>query len=720
MQALSTRLQNTKVNDLVKRVADVISHRLRSSPHSVNGSILARSHDQEILVDRDTAAVYVKAYFDRVHPFYPFLDQSDFESALVDPDLPRRLSTNKAFSALYHSVLALGSQYCGYGSFEPGKSRSWQLFSVALALFPDLLTLPDSLLTLQALTSMAIFALSVSCIQIEHLIISEGARRAQKVSFGQPRDGGLPDSYGRVFWVLYTIEKTSSFYYGRSSIFNDSDIGHPVPAISEAFFGDYNWFLASARHARLLSRAYTSLFSIGVTGNSREYFSATIDQLHAELEQWRLSIPAALRPGTAFWLPERSSTMSLSEPVSGHTHTHTHTPLTLMTPVALWTHYLYHSVLLALARATLHLDGRPSPGEAEAGASDPNRLLKSKQAIMNASRSILELTRFIDVEPYTPVWVLVGIPVAALFILFDLIIHNPKHPETGSNLALLHVASGHFSRIEYASCGGLPGSMISEFAFIANEYVKTVQLSSASEHPPEVLKWPTLDINGNGQYQYQRHQQQHQQHQQQHQHQNQQHQQHQPQHQQHQHQQHQHQQQHQQQHHHHQQQQHLDYFAPLATASASQSYLPTNTNTNSMVSSFSRPQPQSQPLFGSQVDDTVPNPTSTSNQVSKDTPTPINHVVDTQAQTPINVVDNMFYPIDDPYYMQNDPGSGSLMGTNIIDLFGSVVPGLDFNLGPWGGWGGGQRDQMTSTSVSGNVSANVDADQNVNAKTSLL
>jgi hypothetical protein len=153
-----------------------------------------------------------------------------------------------------------------------------------------------------------------------------------------------------------------------------------VPSISESesLFGEYDWFLASARHARLLSRAYTSLFSIGVTGNSREYFGATIDQLHAELEQWRMSIPEKIRPGTAFW--ERSL------------------PGPLMTPVALWTHYHYHSLLLALARATLHLESRPAEG------SDPTRLLRSKQAIMQASRSILELTRFIDVQPYTPVW----------------------------------------------------------------------------------------------------------------------------------------------------------------------------------------------------------------------------------------------------------------------------------------------------------------------------
>lgn len=45
------------------------------------------------------------------------------------------------------------------------------------------------------------------------------------------------------------------------------------------------------------------------------------------------------------------------------------------------------------------------------------------------------------------------------------------HPDTRSNLALLDIAGGHFSRIEFASEGSLPGSLIAEFAYIAREYV---------------------------------------------------------------------------------------------------------------------------------------------------------------------------------------------------------------------------------------------------------
>ena len=114
-------------------------------------------------------------------------------------------------------MIALGCQYDGGGSFEPGKGMAWRLFSTSLALFPDLLTLADSLVLLQAMTAMAVYAFGISCIAIEHVIISEAARRAQRLS-----STNLPDSamytYQRTFWTLYSMEKISSFYFGRSSV----------------------------------------------------------------------------------------------------------------------------------------------------------------------------------------------------------------------------------------------------------------------------------------------------------------------------------------------------------------------------------------------------------------------------------------------------------------------------------------------------------------------
>lgn len=68
--------------------------------------------------------------------------------------------------------------------------------------------------------------------------------------------------------------------------------------------------------------------------------------------------------------------------------------------------------------------------------------------------------------------ILVGTPLAALLILFDLVIDSPTHPATAANLALLDVGCGRFSGLEYASQGTLPGSIASEFTQIARAYVR--------------------------------------------------------------------------------------------------------------------------------------------------------------------------------------------------------------------------------------------------------
>jgi hypothetical protein len=85
--------------------------------------------------------------------------------------------------------------------------------------------------------------------------------------------------------------------------------------------------------------------------------------------------------------------------------------------------------------------------------------------------------------------VLAGIPIFALFIIFEEVINDPRHKDAASNLALLDISGGHFSRIEYASDGSVPGSLIAEFSYIAREYVHEMnreasQRQDISQHMP--------------------------------------------------------------------------------------------------------------------------------------------------------------------------------------------------------------------------------------------
>lgn len=73
--------------------------------------------------------------------------------------------------------------------------------------------------------------------------------------------------------------------------------------------------------------------------------------------------------------------------------------------------------------------------------------------------------------------------MASLLVVFDVVISYPKHPETNTNLALLDVAGGHFSRIEYASAGWLPGSLLTQFSQIAREYVSRGKTNDGTSVP---------------------------------------------------------------------------------------------------------------------------------------------------------------------------------------------------------------------------------------------
>jgi hypothetical protein len=98
---------------------------------------------------------YEVAYFVNLHPIFPFLNREQFERQAFDPDLLESLETNPSFSALYHAILALGSQYYRGGSFEPGSGIAWELFQVSLGHVSEIIVPKESIENVQVLHSGA-------------------------------------------------------------------------------------------------------------------------------------------------------------------------------------------------------------------------------------------------------------------------------------------------------------------------------------------------------------------------------------------------------------------------------------------------------------------------------------------------------------------------------------------------------------------------------------
>lgn len=89
------------------------------------------------------------AYFEHIHPIYPFLDQVSFEERVSSPDAHASESTQKTWLVLYHAVLSLGCMYHNGGSFQPAHGLAWNYFRTSVSHFQDLLLCKASLLKAQ-------------------------------------------------------------------------------------------------------------------------------------------------------------------------------------------------------------------------------------------------------------------------------------------------------------------------------------------------------------------------------------------------------------------------------------------------------------------------------------------------------------------------------------------------------------------------------------------
>lgn len=99
-----------------------------------------------------------------------------------------------------------------------------------------------------------------------------------------------------------------------------------------------------------------------------------IQNIHERLSRWRESIPGDFRPGQAIRLHR------LARP--------------LLVSIALRLHLFYYNMLIAISRLCLHVCGDHSS----------EQQIQSTRTLMEAARSMVDLTQHIVCEPYTPTW----------------------------------------------------------------------------------------------------------------------------------------------------------------------------------------------------------------------------------------------------------------------------------------------------------------------------
>lgn len=131
-------------------------------------------------------------------------------------------------------------------------------------------------------------------------------------------------------------------------------------------------FIAYIKISRITSIVYESLFTLSASMRSADLRRSNLDRANRLLEDWRQSVPEDVRPGDS-----------------------THFPLSASPSVrlaVLQLHFSYYHLIIALERIALYVNR----DNADAGQA-------SKQRLMATARTIVEMTKHIDIQPHVPI-----------------------------------------------------------------------------------------------------------------------------------------------------------------------------------------------------------------------------------------------------------------------------------------------------------------------------
>lgn len=342
---------------------------------------------------------------------------------------------------------------------------SRRFFQNASSVLTDLLIFNNELMGVQTLVGMVrLSSLSISTSLIDSskafimqavlnpetafFLIAAAARMGHALGLHRWLDGfGLSqpelEQRRRVFWIIYTFEKSTCFRIGRPSSINDEDIGVPLPPED---MGDeegmgiqvpsvpgrkFYPFRATCTIALIESRVYGELYSARSWTKSPEERLNRVSRLDQELQEWKDNIPLEIRPE------------------------HTIQCETKQRFAIIMLHFIYYNCLTAIHRVSIH-HGAWTSTEGETGSeatppqssstpsiSSPSnpRVYASYALCLSAARSTIHIaTNFLglDDDPRNClIWIAIYFPLAASLTLFAHTVQAPMDPRVEDDLELM-------------------------------------------------------------------------------------------------------------------------------------------------------------------------------------------------------------------------------------------------------------------------------------------
>ncbi|KAK1515053.1 uncharacterized protein CCOS01_13246 [Colletotrichum costaricense] len=109
-----------------------------------------------------------------------------------------------------------------------------------------------------------------------------------------------------------------------------------------------------------------------------------------------------------------------------------------------------------------------------------------------AARSIVLLTKHLDIESFTPAWLVFYYPFTALTTIFVHVVSNPYDSRNQSDIALMETVVGFFGRLEYVTSGEAAFTKTTEFARQARRVVDSYKNKGDSRNNQNTTSYDDL------------------------------------------------------------------------------------------------------------------------------------------------------------------------------------------------------------------------------------
>ena len=285
----------------------------------------------------------------------------------------------------------------------------------------------------------------------------------------------------RVFWIIYTLDKSTSIRTGRPPSIHDEDIGVLLPAddqYDEENTGSHIMFTpkqkfypfrASCDLALIESRVYSELYSARSFTKQPCERLAWVIHLDEELQEWKDSIPIEISPEHTIQC--------------GYEHQFS----------IIMLHFAYYNCVTAVHRVGVHhsswtcqdadltTESSPTTSLSMASKAAPlkDRILSSYALCLSAARSTINTaSQFFNLEDDPRsclVWIAIYFPFTASLTLVAHALQSPFSPTADIDLELVERTLEYLHRpsnISAKSSGSLMVDMLSNLVVIAREHIK--------------------------------------------------------------------------------------------------------------------------------------------------------------------------------------------------------------------------------------------------------